>query len=41
MKEANECLGEIISVGGKRKIEALKSNVDSDRVFIQDQIEKM
>ena len=41
MTKAYECLGKIISVGGKRKFETLKSNVDSERVFIQDQIGKM
>ena len=34
MTKAYECLGKTISVGGKRKFEALRSNVDSERVFI-------
>ena len=41
MKEVYECLGKTISVGEKWKFKAFESNVDSDRAFIQDQIEKM
>ena len=34
MKEVDECLGEIISVGEQRKFEALRCNADSVKVFV-------